>query len=99
MFVKNYETTRGLLTNLAFCLLSISLLSVGAPAQNAVFKVQKTPSPNVHGNTLNAVAAVAATDAWAVGSQNDNNLNDSRTLIVPTPARRSNARTATPATF
>jgi len=50
-----------------------------ALAQN--FSVQDTPNPNVRGNTLNAVAATSTSDAWAVGFQNDNNLNDSRTLI------------------
>jgi len=77
----NNMMSRDFLRNLTFSLLSISLLSLGAFAQNAVFTVQKTPSPNVRGNTLNAVAAISATDAWAVGYQNDNNLNDSRNLI------------------
>lgn len=45
------------------------------------FTVQKTPNPNVHGNTLNAIAAISSTDVWAVGYRNDNNLNESRTLI------------------
>jgi hypothetical protein len=30
---------------------------------------------------LSAITAISATDAWAVGYKNDNNLNDSRTLI------------------
>ena len=56
-------------------------LAVAAPAQTSIFSVQKTPSPNVLGNTLNAVGASSTSNAWAVGFQNDNNLNESRTLI------------------
>ena len=56
-------------------------LAVTAVAQNPNFTVQDTPNPNALGNTLNAVAAISTSDAWAVGFQNDNNLNDSRTLI------------------
>jgi hypothetical protein len=55
-------------------------LAVTAVAQNPSFTVQDTPSPNPRGNTLNAVAAASTSDAWAVGFQNSNNLNDSRTL-------------------
>jgi hypothetical protein len=51
-----------------------------AVAQTSIFSVQKTPSPNASGNILNAVASTSTSDAWAVGYQNDNNLNDSRTL-------------------
>jgi hypothetical protein len=60
--------------------LIIAALAVGAAAQTSIFSVQKTPSPNAQGNSLNAVAAISNTDAWAVGFQNDNNLNQSRTL-------------------
>ena len=56
-------------------------LAVTAVAQTSDFSVQNTPNPNARGNTLNAVAATSASDAWAVGFQNDNNLNGSRTLI------------------
>lgn len=52
-----------------------------AVAQNPNFSVQNTPNPNARGNTFNAVTATSTRDAWAVGFQNDNNLNDSRTLI------------------
>ena len=45
------------------------------------FVVQKSPSPNRFGNTLNAVTAISSSDAWAVGYRNDNNLNESRTLV------------------
>lgn len=65
----------------------------GAPG--SIFSIIPSPSPNVRGNTLNAVAAISATDAWAVGFQNDNQLNGSRTLtehwdgtqwsVVPSP--------------
>jgi hypothetical protein len=56
------------------------VFAVTAAAQNPNFIVQDTPNPNPQGNTLNAVAAISSSDAWAVGFQNDNNLNDSRTL-------------------
>jgi len=49
-------------------------------AQDSIFKVIPSPSPNPAGNTLNAVAATSARDAWAVGFQNDNQLNGARTL-------------------
>jgi hypothetical protein len=55
-------------------------LAVTAAAQTSIFSVQKTPNPNPFGNTLNAVAAVSTSDAWAVGFRNDNNLNGARTL-------------------
>ena len=57
-----------------------TVLAVTAVAQTSDFIVQDTPNPNARGNTLNAVAATSTSDAWAVGFQNDNNLNDSRTL-------------------
>src|SRR3954454_18833012 len=50
--------------------------------QTSIFSVQSTPNPNVQGNTLNAITAISASDAWAVGYMNDNNLNDSRTLTM-----------------
>jgi hypothetical protein len=49
-------------------------------AQNSIFKVVPSPSPTVLGNTLNAVAAFSASDAWAVGFQDENQLNGARTL-------------------
>jgi hypothetical protein len=55
-------------------------LALTATAQTSIFSVQNTPNPNPSGDTLNAVAATSTNDAWAVGFQNDNNLNDSRTL-------------------
>lgn len=79
----------------AFAVLSILCLAISAAAQSSIFAIQPSPSPNVQGDTLLAVTAVSSTDAWAVGYQNDNNLNDSRTLtmhwngtawkIVPSP--------------
>ncbi|MBZ5596898.1 MAG: hypothetical protein LAN83_01135 [Acidobacteriia bacterium] len=57
-------------------------LAVPSTAQTSIFAIQNSPSPNVQGNTLNAVAALSTSDAWAVGYQNDNNLNDSRTLAM-----------------
>lgn len=57
-------------------------LAVTAVAQNSIFDIQSSPSPDGFGNTLNAVTALSATDAWAVGYRHDNNLNDSRTLTL-----------------
>ncbi len=65
----------------AWFFLVATVLAVTAVAQTSDFSIQDTPNPNPRGNTLNAVAATSASDAWAVGYQNDNNLNDSRTLI------------------
>jgi hypothetical protein len=62
-------------------LLAIMLPSVSF-AQTSIFNIQSSPSPNVQGNTLNAVAALSSTEAWAAGYMNDNNLNDSRTLTM-----------------
>ena len=90
----------------AVCLLG--LVAISAAAQ-PVFTIQNSPSPNVRGNTFNAVAAISPTDAWAVGFQNDNQLNGSRTLTEhwdgqkwtavpsPNPGSPPPARTATPA--
>jgi hypothetical protein len=49
-------------------------------AQDATFSVVHSPSPNVQGNTFNAVTGLSSNDIWAVGFQNDNQLNGSRTL-------------------
>src|SRR5215472_5303711 len=46
------------------------------------FQIQKSPNRNPIGNTLNAVAAVTESDVWAVGFQNGNDLNESRTLAL-----------------
>ncbi|HKS76917.1 MAG TPA: hypothetical protein VJQ82_27155 [Terriglobales bacterium] len=51
-------------------------------AQTSIFSIQNSPSPDVQGNTMNAVSAVSTSDAWAVGYKHDNNLNDSRTLAL-----------------
>ena len=51
-----------------------------ALAQTSIFKVVPSPSPTTAGNTFNAVAAISGTDAWAVGFQNENQLNGARTL-------------------
>lgn len=51
-----------------------------ANAQNPTFRIVPSPSPTIAGNTLNAVAAVSAKEAWAVGFQNENQLNGARTL-------------------
>ena len=51
-----------------------------AHAQNPIFRIIPSPSPTIGGNTLNAVAAFSATEAWAVGFQNENQLNGARTL-------------------
>jgi hypothetical protein len=49
-------------------------------AQSSIFSIIPSPSPNVSGDTLNAVTALSSNEAWAVGFQNDNQLNGSRTL-------------------
>lgn len=63
-------------------LMSIAILVPGAFAQDSIFDIQASPSPSPAGNTLNAVTAISATDAWAVGYKNSNNLNEARTLIL-----------------
>lgn len=63
-----------------WCLAIAMSLTATAAAQTSIFSFQKTPNPNAHGNTLNAVAALSTSDAWAVGFKNDNNLNGARTL-------------------
>ena len=55
-------------------------LGISSAAQTSIFRIQTSPSPNAIGNTINAVTALSVNDAWAVGYQNDNNLNDSRSL-------------------
>jgi len=66
--------------------MQVVLLAVGLSSlsfgQTSIFKVQSSPSPNAQGNTLNAITAISATDAWAAGYMNDNNLNGSRTLTM-----------------
>ena len=64
-----------------FFVVTAALVSAqSALAQTSIFAIQRSPSPNIFGNTINAVAALSSSEAWAVGYQNDNNLNDSRTL-------------------
>ncbi|HZQ69134.1 MAG TPA: hypothetical protein VFA68_11500 [Terriglobales bacterium] len=65
-------------------LLALMFLSLSSAvfAQTSIFSIQNSPSPNVFGNTLNAVVALSASDAWAVGFQNSSNLNESRTLTL-----------------
>jgi hypothetical protein len=72
----------------------LALAALSATAQ-PIFNIQTSPSPNGHGNTLNAVATISRTDVWAVGFQNENQLNGSRTLtehwdgqkwtVIPSP--------------
>lgn len=72
----------------------------GVLAQDSIFRIQKSPDPSPAADTLNAVTAISATDAWAVGFKNDNNFNNSRTLTahwdgrqwrtVPSPNPASN---------
>jgi len=64
------------------CLFMTGSIAVNSAAQGSVLKIQKSPSRNAQGNTLNAVAAFSKSDAWAVGFQNDNNINFSRTLTL-----------------
>jgi hypothetical protein len=49
-------------------------------AGGATFMAVSSPSPNVQGNTFNAVNGLSSSDIWAVGFQNDNQLNGSRTI-------------------
>lgn len=63
-------------------LLMIFTLSAGATAQTSIFSIQNSPSPSTAGNMLNAVAAISASDAWAVGFQNSSNLNEAKTLTL-----------------
>ena len=51
-----------------------------ASAQTSIFGIIPSPSPTTGGNTLNAVTALSASEAWAVGFQNENQLNGARTL-------------------
>jgi hypothetical protein len=70
-------------TGFVAALLFLSLgLAAPSLAQDSIFSVQKSPSPNIHADTLTAVAALSPTEVWAVGYQNDNNLNFSRTLTM-----------------
>lgn len=63
-------------------LLSLAALATLTWAQNSIFDVQGSPSPNPAGNILNAVTAFTPADAWAVGFKNGNTLNQSRTLTL-----------------
>jgi hypothetical protein len=56
--------------------------TLSSSAQTSIFEIEKSPSGNPQGNTLNAVAAISTSDVWAVGFKNDNNLNESRTLTL-----------------
>jgi len=67
---------------LSFFLLGCAMLAPVALAQDSIFNIQTSPSPSRAGNTLNAVTAISAEDAWAVGYKNSNNLNEARTLIL-----------------
>ena len=56
---------------------------LSSSAQNFyLWTFRRVPAEIAQGNTLNAVAALSKSDAWAVGFQNDNNINDSRTLTL-----------------
>jgi len=80
--------------------LACGAISHGA-AQTSIFSISPSPSPNARGNTLNAVTAISANDAWAVGFQNDDQLNGARTLtehwdgakwtVIPSPNPGSTA--------
>ena len=65
-----------------FCALIAVSFAVPTFAENSIFAIQNSPSRNRQGNTLNAVTALSQSDAWAVGFQNDNNINFSRTLTL-----------------
>jgi hypothetical protein len=79
--LTSFPSLRNILKSIVALTLWFGLAS-SAVAQDSIFNIQNSPNPNLQGNTLNAVGAISATDAWAVGYQNDNNLNDSRTLTM-----------------
>lgn len=97
---KNVNFARGARGSLLAAVLACGAISPGA-AQTSIFSIIPSPSPNGRGNTLNAVTALSANDAWAVGFQNDNQLNGARTLtehwdgaewtVVPSPNPGSTA--------
>jgi hypothetical protein len=64
------------------CFVLAASFALPLSAQTSIFKIQKSPSGNPQGTTLNAVSALSTSDAWAVGFKNDNNLNFSRTLTL-----------------
>jgi hypothetical protein len=64
------------------CAFMAASLALSSSAQTSILQIQKSPSRNPQGNTLNAVGALSTSDAWAVGYKNDNNLNQSRTLTL-----------------
>ncbi len=70
------------LFKLAGLCFAISSFAIIASAQSTLFNIQNTPSPTTAGNILNAVTATSATDSWAVGFQNENQLNGARTLTM-----------------
>jgi hypothetical protein len=81
-FSPSRHTSKHQPTSLVLLFPLLLAIAVPALAQGNIFSTQPSPSPNLQGNTLNAVTAISATDAWAVGYQNDNNLNESRTLAM-----------------
>ncbi len=68
--------------HLLLWILLISSLTTVAAAQTSAFSIQNSPSPAPAGNILNAVAAISASDAWAVGFDNSSNLNEAKTLTL-----------------
>ena len=81
MGVTQFLCVRGWRFSRAWLLLAAGL-ALPLSAQNPIIRIQKSPSGNVQGNTLNAVAAISKSNAWAVGFKNDNNINFSRTLTL-----------------
>jgi hypothetical protein len=62
--------------------MSMALVSL-AGAQTSIFSVRPSPNPSVHGSTFNAVAAISANDARAVGFEAQNEpYNGARTLAA-----------------
>src|SRR5216684_118328 len=70
------------MTWMALLAIASALTFSEARAQTTIFKTVQSPSTNIQANTFNAVAGLSPAEAWAVGFQNDNQLNGSRTLTV-----------------
>ena len=81
------------------CLASVES-SQAAPAllarrATAQFTVVPSPNPNPIADTINGLGILSPTDAWAVGFQNSDNLNGSRSLALHWSGGRWNV-TSTP---
>ena len=62
--------------------LASGVLLTTSAAQTSRFKIAATPNPNTVGDTLNAVAAMAANDVWAVGYRGSNFPTNGTTTLI-----------------